>query len=445
MASRARSRSRSRVALKATATPEKRSRSRSQRPQTPAATATRAVRTRTPGNKTSVKVVAPKKTSNADPPKNSVADDQFKDIVLWKAPLYTLRLFCEAAGEFLASSLQSILLHKFTLYGIFPVLVIFLFAKFYTSSAQLFLSLKALADQAQFITEYAIWWVGLGVLSSIGLGTGMHSGILFLFPHIARVVMAANACNSLDFKSASDMWFRATDFSCAAASTSTSVSFWQIAAKALVPAMLWGAGTAIGEIPPYAISYAVSKGGKKSKDFEDIEHTESGFVGSMKAWMIRLIQNWGFWGVLLFSAWPNMAFDLCGICCGHYLMPFWTFFGATFIGKALIKAPMQCLLLVNVFTEKQFNMLLAAARALIIPLPFVESFMTAAVTKIEIGISDWKATITGGRKETGDSAGIVPFIWNIFMACFISLFIVSFINQIAQQRAAKKNEVSKTD
>lgn len=35
--------------------------------------------------------------------------------------------------------------------------------------------------------KFAVWWVGLGVLSSIGLGTGMHSGLLFLFPHMLKV------------------------------------------------------------------------------------------------------------------------------------------------------------------------------------------------------------------------------------------------------------------
>lgn len=37
--------------------------------------------------------------------------------------------------------------------------------------------------------KFAVWWVGLGVLSSIGLGTGMHSGLLFLFPHMLKVCM----------------------------------------------------------------------------------------------------------------------------------------------------------------------------------------------------------------------------------------------------------------
>ncbi len=56
-------------------------------------------------------------------------------------------------------------------------------------------------------------------------------------------------------------------------------------------------------------------------------------------WGVGGLQRRGFLGILLLSAWPNAAFDLCGICCGHYQMPFWHFFGATFIGKALIKVP----------------------------------------------------------------------------------------------------------
>lgn len=38
---------------------------------------------------------------------------------------------------------------------------------------------------------------------------------------------------------------------------------------------------------------------------------------------------------------PNPLFDLAGITCGHFLVPFWTFFGATLIGKAIIKMHIQ--------------------------------------------------------------------------------------------------------
>ena len=38
---------------------------------------------------------------------------------------------------------------------------------------------------------------------------------------------------------------------------------------------------------------------------------------------------------------PNPLFDLAGITCGHFLVPFFTFFGATLIGKAFFKAHFQ--------------------------------------------------------------------------------------------------------
>lgn len=40
--------------------------------------------------------------------------------------------------------------------------------------------------EAEEAALFALWWVGLGVLSSVGLGTGVHSGLLFLFPHMLQ-------------------------------------------------------------------------------------------------------------------------------------------------------------------------------------------------------------------------------------------------------------------
>lgn len=45
-----------------------------------------------------------------------------------------------------------------------------------------------------------------------------------------------------------------------------------------------------------------------------------------------------------------MAFDLCGMACGQFLMPFSTFFLATFIGKAMIKVNMQAFFFVSLFS-----------------------------------------------------------------------------------------------
>ena len=44
---------------------------------------------------------------------------------------------------------------------------------------------------------FALYWILLGVASSIGLGTGLHTFVLYLGPHIARVTLAANQCNDV--------------------------------------------------------------------------------------------------------------------------------------------------------------------------------------------------------------------------------------------------------
>lgn len=40
---------------------------------------------------------------------------------------------------------------------------------------------------------------------------------------------------------------------------------------------------------------------------------------------------------------PNPLFDLAGITCGYFMIPFGTFALATFLGKAVIKAGIQVL------------------------------------------------------------------------------------------------------
>lgn len=48
---------------------------------------------------------------------------------------------------------------------------------------------------------FVFYWVGLGVLSSGGPGTGLHTFLLYLGPLIANVTLAAYECNSLNFPS----------------------------------------------------------------------------------------------------------------------------------------------------------------------------------------------------------------------------------------------------
>jgi membrane protein YqaA with SNARE-associated domain len=123
--------------------------------------------------------------------------------------------------------------------------------------------------------------------------------------------------------------------------------------KIFLACFLQACGTAIGEIPPYWVTRSARlagiEAGVKSENISDEledEYSEYDIINRIKNWMIDFLNNYGFQGILLMASFPNLLFDVCGVCCGHYLMPFWTFFGATFIGKAVIRNTYQSLIYV---------------------------------------------------------------------------------------------------
>jgi uncharacterized membrane protein YdjX (TVP38/TMEM64 family) len=71
----------------------------------------------------------------------------------------------------------------------------------------------------------------------------------------------------------------------------------------------------------------------------------------MQKWMVGFLEKNGFIGVFLMACWPNAAFDLCGICCGHFQMKFSTFFSATLLGKGFVLRPVQAAILVGLFSN----------------------------------------------------------------------------------------------
>ena len=65
-------------------------------------------------------------------------------------------------------------------------------------------------------------------------------------------------------------------------------------------AMLWGAGTALGEVPPYAFSYHAAKAGKQNEELDKMfgmqtTDAQNSIVGSivvrMKNWMLDFIKR----------------------------------------------------------------------------------------------------------------------------------------------------------
>lgn len=263
--------------------------------------------------------------------------------------------------------------------------------------------------EVEYALGEAVYWVVLGVLSSIGLGTGMHSGLLFLFPHIYLTCAAAASCGNLNFWTYPTNWFfygpRERTFVCVAPGPSGGhggATLLTIVLKVIPACILWGAGTAMGEIPPYALSYAAARQGKREADPGEVSSYD--LLNRTKAWTLHKIQRYGFWAILLLAAWPNMAFDLCGVACGQFLMPFWTFFGATFIGKALIKVNLQAVFFVVLFSGDNIERLVERTGRLLAALLPRAVDVEGAVGKAVLAIARARDSIASSAAITG-SAG----------------------------------------
>ena len=223
----------------------------------------------------------------------------------------------------------------------------------------------------QLFVYEALWWMVLGVLSSIGFGTGLHSGIMFLWPFVMQVVLQADVCRSTDFVST---YNHPCLMQCGP--TGSGASFFGKLVKVLPAAVLWGVGTALGELPPYFVTRAARRTGKTDETFQaelDEAQGKDDLISKLKVWTITFTEKHGFLGVYLLASWPNAAFDMCGMACGYILMPFWTFLSATIAGKGFTKVTIQCIVCIGVFSQTFFDGVTGVLGAL----PLVGEWMAA--------------------------------------------------------------------
>lgn len=132
-----------------------------------------------------------------------------------------------------------------------PLLIIAYFIKYLVYSINLYvanyykyclLGVMILATAYYFMHElvlYTSYWLGLGIASSIGLGTGLHTFVLFLAPFIAQRALASD-------------------------------SVWSTYSQIYYEVFFWGLGTAIGELPPYFLSRTAALAGENDPDFVSV-------------------------------------------------------------------------------------------------------------------------------------------------------------------------------
>jgi len=150
----------------------------------------------------------------------------------------------------------------------------------------------------------------------------------------------------------------------------------------------------------------------------------------------QLVERVGFFGILAAASIPNPLFDLAGITCGHFLVPFWTFFGATLIGKAIVKMHIQKIFVILAFNKELFE----GAVSLLVQIPFLGVHLEGPVRSL---LEKQKEKLhSRGAAEQGSS--VVSTVFEMFVLSMVAYFVVSIVNSLAnsyQKRLDKEKRI----
>lgn len=364
--------------------------------------------------------------------------EQRKSLVLWRRPLRTLQYFLLECKHQLWQGFQKLLSSKW-------IMGLMIFA-----TALYFVSISVRGEHTEYIQRWTSnlnWWgmwIVLGIMSSAGFGTGLHTFLLYLGPHIAKVTLAAYECKSVEFPEPP----YPDEIVCPKTASTVLMTIWIIVKKVRVEAFMWGAGTAIGELPPYYLARSAMLTGVDPDDeeyeeaaqkIEEMANNDGGdtsmYTRVMKV-MKQLVEKAGFFGILIAASIPNPLFDLAGITCGHFLVPFWTFFGATLIGKAIIKMHIQMLFVVVLFSQEYVDMIINWIGYL----PYFGTSLQRPFTEF---LAKQKKNLhhEPGTLEIKEGENIIKRLFDLLVSLMIVFFILSIVNSMAQNYMAREQKV----
>ena len=354
-------------------------------------------------------------------------------IVLWRKPLITLQYFVLELIITIQEYWKRVLKHRKSC-SLFVFTITVLSLLYFIPGKH-----QKLVQEVEDFIMWCCYWIGLGILSSVGLGTGLHTFLLYLGPHIAQVTLAAWECGSLDFPEPP----YPNEIFCPEDGHNSPVGLWTIMSKVRLEAFMWGAGTAIGELPPYFMAKAARLSGVEldDEDLEEVEKLEElesakelDLWTRVKKGIFDLVQRMGFFGILVCASIPNPLFDLAGITCGHCLIPFWTFFGATLIGKAIIKMHLQKTFVILSFSKTYVETVLQLAG----DIPFIGPYIQFPFNKA------LEAQRNSLRRKPGETTvkktSALVWIFEKVVLLMVAYFLLSIINSMAQSHDKRIHE-----
>jgi len=163
----------------------------------------------------------------------------------------------------------------------------------------------------------------------------------------------------------------------------------------------------------------------------EAESFVSRFAANVKKLMFKALGNLGFFGILAMASIPNPLFDLAGITCGHFLVPFSVFFGATLIGKGLIKSHLQTIFVITMFSKKLMSYWIET----------VEYFVPFLKGSIDDFLEKQKAQFHRHSGEIiADQKSILATLWDMVLICMLLYFMISIVNSSVHGYLLERDE-----
>ncbi|KAK6804960.1 hypothetical protein RDI58_002744 [Solanum bulbocastanum] len=378
---------------------------------------------------------------------------ELEHLSLMNQPLKTVKFFCLAVLK---------CLHQFSVNTIkCNCLVVILLAS--AGGSLLFTRGRAYEEPVQELLRYlrfGLWWLVLGVASSIGLGSGLHTFVLYLGPHIALFTIKSVSCGRVDIKSApydtiqlrsGPSWL---DKDCSEfgpplfSLPGARVPLTSILNQIQLEAILWGIGTALGELPPYFISRAASISGREGELMEDLDSASkedggiiSNHLKQIKKWLLSNRQYLNFFTILVLASVPNPLFDLAGIMCGQFGIPFWKFFTATLIGKAIIKTHIQTAFIISVCNNQLLDLIENQLVRVLGLIPGVASFVPNIISKLHIAREKYMAAsppVSSVKAKKWDLS--LGSVWNSVVWLMLLNFSAKIVNTTAKGYLREQQE-----
>ncbi|KAJ4824106.1 hypothetical protein Tsubulata_034304 [Turnera subulata] len=280
--------------------------------------------------------------------------------------------------------------------------------------------------------QFGLWWLALGVASSIGLGKCLFMRYLLCF----YLFLSLCICGRIDIKEApydtiqfnsGPSWLEknCSAFGPPSFSSWEVILIWLLKCSDLLSLQAW--------ISFKCLSSSMLEVVKERDSSAEDSTIIANHMKQMKCWLLSHSQYLNFFTILVLASVPNPLFDLAGMMCGQFGVPFWEFFLATLIGKAIIKTYIQTAFIISVCNHQLLDLVENELIWLLGFVPGLVDILPNLVLKLQAIRNKYMAPMPPIAHIEVEKEGLsFASIWNTVICLMLISFLFKIVTATAQ-------------